>query len=100
MCCLGALGGTLAPRIALIVWWIVRAPFFDKVFSTAFWPVIGIIFAPWTTLFFTISWRYGSPEGHLAAWGYVLIVIGILFDLASHGGGLWRSRRRLTRYAR
>ena len=100
MCCLGALGGTLGPRIALIVWWIVDSSLIHKVFSTDFWPVVGIIFAPWTTLLYTIAWRVGTPHGHFAFWGYLLIVVGILLDLSSHGGGFWRNRRRFPGYAR
>jgi hypothetical protein len=94
MCCLFSLAGILGPRIALVIWWIVNTSLFDRVFSTVFWPIVGIIFAPWTTLFYVIAWWASSPQGQLSGWGYFLIVIGILFDVASQGGGLWRGRKR------
>jgi len=95
MCCLIALMGTLGPRVAFIIWWIADTSFFHKVFSTAFWPVIGVIFAPWTTLFYTIAYWGSTPQGHFTWWSYVVIVIGILLDIASHGGGLWRNRKKV-----
>jgi hypothetical protein len=99
MCCLLALMGTLGPRVAFIIWWIADTALFHKVFSTAFWPIIGVVFAPWTTLFYTIAWAGGTPQGHFYFWGYLLVVIGILFDIASHGGGAWRNRKKVPGYA-
>ncbi len=58
-----------------------------------------MVFAPWTTLFYTIAWWGGTAGGGLYFWGYVLVVIGILFDIASHGGGAWRSRKKVPGYA-
>jgi hypothetical protein len=99
MCCLLAVMGTLGPRVAFIIWWIADTAFFHRVFDTAFWPIIGVVFAPWTTLFYTIAWWGGTADGGLYFWGYVLVVIGILFDIASHGGGAWRSRKKVPGYA-
>ena len=87
MCCLLALMGTLGPRIAFIIWWIADTSFFHRVFSTAFWPIIGVIFAPWTTLFYTIAWWGGSPQGDL----YVLgLYRGRHRDTARHRYPRWR----------
>ncbi len=99
MCCFLALLGTLGPRVAFIVWWLVSPTLFDRVFSTVFWPVIGVVFAPWTTLFYTLAWWGGSPQGHLVFWSYLLIVIGIVIDIGTHGGGLWRNRKNVPGYA-
>jgi hypothetical protein len=96
MCCLLTLMAIAGPRVATIIWWLVDMSFFDRVFNTVFWPVVGIIFAPWTTLFYLLAW-VGSPGVH--GWDYVLIVIGILLDVATHGGGIWRHRKRVPGYA-
>ena len=60
--------GYLGPALAFIVWWIqpIRRS------ST------GCSLRPSTSI-----------------WGYILIVVGILLDIASHGGGLWRNRKRV-----
>lgn len=97
MCCLLTLMAVAGPRVAAIIWWLVDMSFFDRVFNTAFWPIVGIIFAPWTTLFYLFGW-VGSPG--IQGWDYVLIVIGIVLDVATQGGGLWRNRKRVPGYAR
>lgn len=97
MCCLFTSSALLGPRVALIIWWLVDTSFFDRVFATVFWPIVGLIFAPWTTLFYVITY-VGAPD--LRGWDYVLVVIGILLDMASYSGGAWRGRRRAPGYAR
>ena len=55
MCCLALTAGFLGPRIALFLWWI----FGDKVdlaFDTWIWPLLGLIFLPWTTLAYVLAW--------------------------------------------
>jgi hypothetical protein len=99
MCCFLALLGTLGPRVAFIVWWLVNPSLFDRIFSTFFWPVIGVIFAPWTTLMYTLAWWGSTPQGNLAFWGYLIIVLGIVADVGTHGGGLWRGRKKVPGYA-
>ena len=97
MCCI--LGSTFlfGPRIALLLWWLFDTDFFRSVFSTVFWPIIGVIFAPWTTLFYLFAW-IGTPG--VAGWDYVLIIIGILLDLATYSGNAWKNRKRAPGYAR
>ncbi len=73
MCCLLTLMAIAGPRVAMIIWWMVDMSWFQRVFDTAFWPILGIIFAPWTLLFYTIS-MIGGQNGR--DWDYVLIVIG------------------------
>jgi hypothetical protein len=84
------------PRAAILIWWLFDMSFFDRVFATIFWPIIGVLFAPWTTLFYLFSW-VGSPG--VSGWDYLLIVIGILLDVATYGGGAWRNRRSMPGYA-
>jgi hypothetical protein len=92
MCCLFTTLAFLGPRVALIIWWLVDMDFFARVFDTVFWPVVGIIFAPWTTLFYVIGW-VGSPG--IESWDYVWIAIGILLDITSYTGGAWKNRGRV-----
>ena len=50
MCCLFTTLLLLGPRAAIIVWWIAQPGRWDAAFSIWLWPMLGIIFAPWTTL--------------------------------------------------
>ena len=55
MCCLALSAGFIGPRFALLLWWI----FGDKVdaaFSSWIWPLLGLLFLPWTTLAYVLAW--------------------------------------------
>jgi hypothetical protein len=95
MCCLVTIMAFVGPRAALIIWWLTSMTLFDRMFATVFWPVMGVIFAPWTTLMYAIAWWGSTPQGHFVFWGYLIIVIGILLDIMSYGGGAWRNRKRV-----
>jgi len=87
VCCLALTAGFLGPRIALVAWWI----FGDKVdaaFDTWLWPLLGLIFLPWTTLLFVIAW---SPIGGVEGWEWLLVALGVALDLASYGSRAARS---------
>ena len=99
MCCLLTVMAFIGPRAALIIWWLTSMTLFQRMFSTAFWPVLGVIFAPWTTLMYALAWWGGTPQGHFSAWGYVIVVIGILLDISTYGGGVWRNRQRVAGYS-
>ena len=90
MCCL-ALGATfIGPRFALLMWWI----FGDKVdaaFSSVFWPLLGLLFLPWTTLAYVIAW---GPVTDVSGAGWLLVALGVFADLATYS-----SKAAQTRYA-
>ena len=72
MCCLILTAGFLGPRVALIFWWI----FGDRVgfaFDSWFWPLLGLILLPWTTLAYLLVWSVvGGVEG--AEW--IVVALG------------------------
>lgn len=90
MCCVVGLMFLVGPRAAVLLWWLFDAPFFRSVFATVLWPILGFIFAPWTTLFYLFA-SIGGLGIH--GFDYVLIAIGILLDLGSYSGNAWRNRR-------
>ena len=47
-CCLLTVLVLLGARAVDIVWWIAQPARWDAAFSSALWPILGIIFAPWT----------------------------------------------------
>ena len=58
--------------------------FGDKVelaFDSWIWPLLGLIFLPWTTLAFLIAWQPGGLSGN---WDVLLIVLGVALDILTY----------------
>jgi uncharacterized membrane protein len=90
MGCLFALVAAFTPRIALIVLWIFTN-LVDRAYSTFIVPLLGLIFLPYATLFYVLSW---SPVGGLNAWGWLFVILGLMCDLAHWAGGAYTGRQR------
>jgi hypothetical protein len=88
--CLLALLAGFAPRIALGLVWIFTN-LVDRAFSSFVVPLIGLIFLPYATLFYVLSW---SPVGGVTGWGWFFVILGVLFDIGHWGGSSWAGRRR------
>jgi hypothetical protein len=81
MCCLVGAAAIVGPRFALAVWWI----FGNKVelaFDTSIWPLLGLIFAPWTALAYVLAWQPGGLDGNA---DIVILFIGIGLDIVTWG---------------
>lgn len=90
MPCLIALIALLFPRILIVVLYFFTN-WFSGVFSSVLWPVLGFFFMPVTTLWYSVVMNnYG---GQWSTTNIILMVIAIVIDMGSWGGG-YRSRRR------
>ncbi len=90
MCCTFLLAFGIGPRIALIAVWI----FGDRVqgaFSSWVWPLLGLLFLPWTTLMYVLAW---GPLYGVSGWGWVLVAFGVFLDLATYSGRFAKDRYR------
>jgi hypothetical protein len=90
MGCIAALVALLFPRIMIIVLWLFTN-WFEGVFDGVLIPVLGFIFLPVTTLWYSVV--VNSFGGVWSVTSVVGMVVAIAIDLGSAGGG-WRSRRR------
>jgi len=90
MCCLVLAMGFIGPRFAYLLVWIFDTSRVNAAFSSAVWPVLGIIFAPWTILMYTLAW---GPLNGVSGIGWVVVGIGVLLDLATYS-----SRKASNRY--
>ncbi len=91
MCCLVGIMALLGPRFALAFWWIFGNKV-DAVFNSWIWPLLGLIFIPWTTLFYVIAWSaIGGVNG---AW-WIFVALGVALDI-----GTYSARTAKARYAR
>jgi hypothetical protein len=81
MPCLFALLGAFAPRIAVFVLWIFT-PMVNAAFNSWIWPLLGVIFLPFTTLMWILVM---APLGTANFWGWLCVFLGLLIDLRSYG---------------
>jgi hypothetical protein len=89
VCCLALTAGVLGPRIALVLWWIAGDKV-DAAFDTWVWPLLGLAFLPWTTLFYVIMW---SPVGGVEGEEWLFVALGVVFDVLTYS-----SRAAANRY--
>ena len=80
MGCLFALIALLSPRLAVFLLWAFTN-YVDRAFSGGwFLPLLGLIFAPWTTLMYVLVY---APAGPIHVAGWILVGIGVVLDLNS-----------------
>ena len=76
--CLFAMALAFAPRVVLILAWIFGKRW-DLVWAgNWFWPLLGIIFAPYTTVMYLLSW---SPGLGIYGWDWMWIGLGVMLDI-------------------
>ena len=83
MPCLFALGALIAPRVVIVLLWLLTT-WFEGVFDTPLWPVLGFVFLPTTLLWYTAvqNW-YG---GEWDVFQIVVLVITLMIDVSPAGG--------------
>lgn len=82
MPCLLALVALLSPRILMVVLWFFTS-WFNGVFQTVLWPLLGFLFLPVTTLWYSVvANNYG---GQWSILNIIVMVLAITIDM-----GLWR----------
>ena len=82
MGCLFALIAVLSPRLAIFLLWAFTN-YVNLVFHGGWvWPLLGIVFAPWTTLMYILV---AAPAGPVHFAGWLVVGIGVVLDLNSWG---------------
>jgi hypothetical protein len=87
--CLLALLAAISPRLALVLVWIFTN-LVDRAFEGFLLPLLGLIFLPLTTLVYVLAYR---PAVGVTGWGWFFVVLAVLFDLGSYGGGVFSRGR-------
>ena len=91
MPCLFAVLALLTPRLLVALLWLFTR-WFDGIFSSLLWPVLGLIFLPTTLLWYTAVQHWFA--GQWTLWPVVGLVLALLIALSPAGG-----RRRRTEAA-
>ena len=75
--CMLAFAISLAPRLVLLLAWIFSERW-DVVWGgNWFWPLMGIIFLPYTTVMYILAW---GPAG-IQGWDWMWIILGLMLDI-------------------
>jgi hypothetical protein len=69
----------LGPRFGCLLWWLVEPGRWDRAFDTVIFPILGIVFLPWTTLMFVAVAPFGNVEG----WDWLWLGVGVFGDILS-----------------
>ena len=94
--CLVAILLLFSARLADVIWWIIEPGRWDRAFNGSWvWPVLGIIFLPWTTLMWVIVAPTGNPVGIDFLW----LALAFLGDIVSYSGSGYGNRDRVPGYS-
>jgi hypothetical protein len=90
MGCLFVLMAAMFPRTVLFIFWLARPDRVDEVFSTWFWPLLGIIFLPFATLMYVLLWLPGKG---VTGGDWIWVLLAAALDcLHWVFGASWRRR--------
>ncbi len=89
MPCLLALVILAFPRVVLVLMWLFSSTL-DRAYHGLIIPLLGFIFLPITTIVYAWMVTSGLP---MQGFNLVILVIAVLLDAGSHGGGMRYYRR-------
>lgn len=89
MPCLLAVIVLAFPRVVLVLMWLF-SNVLQRAYHNMIVPLLGFIFLPITTIVYAWLVTNGLP---LAGFNLFIVIVAVLLDVGSHGGG-WRSYRR------
>jgi len=96
MGCLFAVFAGAFPRLADLFLWLARPALFLAPFGGSWlWPVLGIIFLPFTTLMYVVMW---SPVTGLYGWDWLWLGMAVLLDISSMAANVRANRDQLPGY--
>lgn len=81
MGCLFVLFAAFAPRLIVIFAWIARPAYFDAVFDSWIFPLLGLIFLPFTTLMWLLL---GAPPEGVEGLDWLWIVLAVVLDMTHY----------------
>ncbi len=89
MPCMLAAIALLFPRVLIAILWFFTS-WFNGVFDTILWPILGFLFMPVTMLWYSVVMKHYT--GDWSASNIIIMVIAVVIDMGSWGGG-YKSRR-------
>jgi hypothetical protein len=94
--CLFAMFAGMFPRLGTLILWLARPNLFEAAFSGNWlWPILGIIFLPFTTLMYVILW---SPGVGLTGFDWFWLVLAVVLDIGHWAQTGYTNRDRIPGY--
>lgn len=90
MPCFLLLAALLFPRVVLVLMWLFSSVL-DRAYHGLVIPLLGFIFLPFTTIVYGWLAANNLP---ISGFNLILIIIAVILDVGSHGGGTRYYRRR------
>ena len=90
MPCLLVFAVLLFPRVILVLMWLFGSVL-DRAYHGLVIPLLGFIFLPITTIAYAWMVANNLP---IQGFNLILLIVAVLLDAGSHGGGVSYSRRR------
>jgi hypothetical protein len=90
MCCVFTVLLFFGPRLAILIWWLLRPVYVGGAFTSWILGILGWLFLPWTTLMYIIIY-----PGGVIGFDWVWLGLALLADIASYAGGGYGNRDRL-----
>ena len=94
-CCFAIFAGFF-PRIADVLIWLARPTKFMAAFNGNYiWPILGIIFLPFTTLMYLILY---TPGIALAGWDWFWLILAVVLDVMHWSQMVYNNRKGVPGY--
>jgi len=91
MCCFLTALFFFGPRLGILIYWLIpygRAQI-NLAFNTWFWPLLGFIFLPWTTL----MWIFVYGVNGIVGFDWVWLGLGLVADIATYTSGAYKRKQ-------
>ena len=95
MCCMLTSLIFLGPRFAILVWWLISPVYVGAAFNESWLlTLLAWAFIPWTVLMDLFIY-----PGGVVGFDWVILILGIIADIASYSGGFWGNREQVPGYS-
>jgi hypothetical protein len=85
MCCFFSVLFFFGPRLGFLVYWLIAPLRVMTVFNTFIWPLLGLIFLPWTTLMYVLIFP-------IVSFDWVWLGLALFADIAGYAASAARRK--------
>jgi len=89
-CCLFAVLLAGAPRLGFLLWWLFQPLRIQATFHSFIWPLLGLLFLPWTTIMYVIVF-----PGGINGFDWLWLGLALAVDVGTYVGNA-RARQMQT----
>lgn len=96
MPCLFAMFAAFFPRLGTLFIWLARPAYFNAAFGGSwFWPLLGILLLPFTTLMYVLLWSATGLTGGDWFW----LIMAVMIDVMHYTSAAYSNRNQIPGYA-